>query len=335
MDPYIKARRTKKRSNQAGFIRGAFALAICSVLLVFGFKTVTGHAASTDVAIKSGISGNCLDDYRGRVTQGAQVDAWNCNGSSAQDWSVELGTIRHDDDSCLSVKGDGTNTGDAVVLNSCSGAPGQVWLRDQSGYFNPHSGLCLSTPDNEGGVPLALASCDFTAAGEQWSPDSGALQNTSCTIGTQGEKIACDAEAAWTTWQSGSPSHETLLTSYTDGAPYEEWCADFVSYIYKEAGYPFTNGEADGWDESNANNIQYMGFTIHDAANYTPQTGDVAFFDYPGGHVEIVVSGGKTPTFVYGDSATIDPTTGNGQMEANTITNDGAKGQVVYYLSPD
>ena len=78
-----------------------------------------------------------------------------------------------------------------------------------------------------------------------------------------------------------------------------------------------------------------MGFSYHNASSYTPRPGDVAYFDYSGGHVEIVVSGGPTPTFVYGDSANIDSSTGNGEMEANTIISDGSMGQVLYYLSPN
>jgi cell wall-associated NlpC family hydrolase len=147
--------------------------------------------------------------------------------------------------------------------------------------------------------------------------------------------VACYAEKEWTTWQSGGISHDTLLNSYTNGSPDEEWCADFVSYVYKEAGYPFTQGSSNGWDENNANYIQYMGFAMHSASSgYVPKPGDIAFFNYNAGHVEIVVSGGSHPTFIYGDSATIDPTTGNGQMKANTILSD-SDGQIVYYLSPN
>ena len=176
-----------------------------------------------------------------------------------------------------------------------------------------------------------VASCSYLSQPyEVWTSDI----SPSCNNLSQGDKVACTAVQEWTRWQSGTPSHETLLNTYTDGAPYEEWCADFVSYIYKEAGYPFTGGETNGWDENIASNIQYQGFTLHQSPGYTPQPGDVAYFDYSGGHVEIVVSGGSKPTFVYGNSATIDPTTGNGEMEANTITSKGSEGQVVYYLSP-
>jgi cell wall-associated NlpC family hydrolase len=145
--------------------------------------------------------------------------------------------------------------------------------------------------------------------------------------------IACSAIKEWGLWVASNTNHEALLTNYTDGTPSEPWCADFVSYVYKEAGFPFTGGSADGWDQNDANAVQYMGFTMHPAdGSYQPKPGDVAFFSYPGGHVEIVVSGGSKPTFVYGDSAQIDPTTNNGQMKANTITSDSS-GQLEYYLS--
>jgi hypothetical protein len=190
----------------------------------------------------------------------------------------------------------------------------------------------LAIPDAQTKQQLVLASCSYiTQPYEQWTSTT----TPTCKDATDGQRVACYAIKEWTTWQSGTPSHEALLNTYTDGAPYEEWCADFVSYVYKEADAPFTNGETDGWDENIASNVQNQGFTLHPAILYTPQVGDVAYFNYTGGHVEIVISGGSTPTYIYGNSATIDPTTGNGQMEANTISNEGNLGGVSYYLSRD
>ena len=156
-----------------------------------------------------------------------------------------------------------------------------------------------------------------------------------CQSGTTGERVACFAARAWQDWRAGPSGHAALLAAYTDGNAYEEWCADFVSYLYKQAGHPFTSGERDGWDEYVADDIQNQGFTLHDAATYTPKAGDVAYFDYNGGHVEIVAVGGSKPIFIYGDSGTPDPATGNGDMAENSITSDGDAGQVVYYLSPN
>jgi hypothetical protein len=301
--------------------------------VILTFRSVVGHAAGVSSNIKSGMSGYCLDDHDSIAANNAVVDAWGCNGSSAQDWTISAGTIQHDKNLCLAVASNGTTVGDNIILRTCDQEAGQVWLRDQGGFENPNSGLCLSIPNAKTGQQLVTASCSYLSQNyEVWTTT---LKST-CIDGTKGEQVACEAEQDWTQWQSGTPSHETLLNQYTDRAPYEEWCADFVSYVYKQAGTPFTAGETNGWDENIASNIQNMGFTLHPASSgYVPKPGDVAYFDYAGGHVEIVVSGGTTPTFVYGNSATIDPTTGNGEMEANTITSKGSEGQVVYYLSPN
>jgi hypothetical protein len=224
-------------------------------------------------------------------------------------------------------------------MSPCNGSDGQVWLRDQGGYQNPNSTLCLSASTKNPHQSLFIATCNnLYDSYETWSPvvssNSSKILTYNCS-GSEGQLVACYAEKEWTTWNDKTISHEQLLSSYTDGAPYEEWCADFVSYVYREAGFAFTQGSADGWDENNANYIQYMGFTMHMAGSgYRPQPGDVGYFDYNGGHVEIVISGGSHPTFIYGDSATIDPSTGNGQMKTNTIIGN-EYGQIVYYLSPN
>jgi hypothetical protein len=306
---------------------GVALIVVVMVALYFG----KGQAFATANAIHSGFSGSCLDILHSGTVSDTPVDAAKCNGTSAQNWTTSATAIRHvGSNFCLA-----TNSRDSVVLNVCSDAPGQVWLQDSGGYYNPDTGSCLEAPKL--GAQLRLADCgSLSTAGMQWSPASAA-RAPACS-GSEGEAVACNAVKQWTAWQASGSNHEALLTMYTDGTPYEEWCADFVSYVYKQAGHPFTNNTVDGWDENNANTIQDMGFTMHPVGSgYQPKPGDVAFFNYPGGHVEIVVSGGKKPTFVYGNSAQIDPATGNGQMKANTITQDdgGTSGQLTYYLSPN
>jgi hypothetical protein len=304
------------------------------------FKLVERHVSADSPKVTSGITGYCLNDRDGTTATNAVVDAWKCNGSMPQDWETNINTITHDGSYCLSVQSNDTNLFSKVVLNTCNGDPGQIWLRDQTGFQNPNSGLCLSASQAQPENQLFIGNCNqLSSPQETWIPSLPEGNNnktsTTCT-GTKGEKVACYAIKEWTTWQSGLPNHEALLNEYTDSAPEEQWCADFVSYVYKEAGYPFTQGDTNGWDENDANEIQYLGFTLHPASSgYIPRMGDVAYFDYAAGHVEIVVAGGKNPTFIYGDSATIDPTTGNGQMMANTITEKNGEGQLMYYLSPE
>lgn len=307
-----------------------FALFVLFVFALIGtFKSGDSHAyAVSPNSIKSGISGDCLDVQHDNKNVGAIVDNYPCNGSEAQNWAVNTISISHAG-LCLSVDGSGQKVEAAIVLDSCNpDSPGQVWLSDRGGLFNPNSKLCLSDPGSGTSEQLILATCD-TASDEQWS--SPMLTLDCSGISSLGPRVACYAESDWETWQD-TPNHKALLNTYTDNAPYEEWCADFVSYVYKQAGAPFTSAYG-GWDDNDANNVQNDGFNKHDLS-YVPSQGDVGYFDYTGGHVEIVISGGQHPTFIYGNSATIDPTTGNGQMEANAILEDGSLGSITYYLSP-
>jgi hypothetical protein len=311
---------------------------LVSVIAIF--RLVQSHVSADIPRISSGLSGYCLNDYGGQNVADASVDTWKCNDTTSQDWVATIDTITHDDTSCLAVQGDAVNSGSSVVMDPCNGAAGQVWLRDQTGYQNPNSGLCLTASPSRPNDQLYISNCNNLASSQEtWTPTSPATKSSKtdlpCT-GTEGQKVACYTIKQWTAWQSGLISHESLLNTYTDGAPNEEWCADFISYVYKQVGYPFTQGDTSGWDENVADNIQYMGFTRHPAmSGYVPLAGDVAYFNYGGGHVEIVVSGGQTPTFVYGDSGVTDPTTGNGQMTTNTITQKANEGQLIYYLSPN
>jgi hypothetical protein len=314
------------------------------LILLMGSSSVTRLVDSSSIVskpeIRSGLDGFCLDDHHDGNGLNAKVDIYTCNGTKSQYWTTNSDKIEHPDNRCLSVLNDGKQQGDGIVLNTCSNSDAQKWVIDLGGFENPVSGLCLSAPVDKNNTQLTLDTCNNLSeqseswASDTWDDSNGSYPNCQ-TIVQKGQRVACYAEYQWQTWQEDPSLHKAMLNDYTDGNGYEEWCADFVSYIYREAGNPFENGERDGWDEYNANNIQYMGFTMHSASNYTPQPGDVAFFNYPGGHVEVVVKGGVDPTFIYGDSGTVDPATNDGDMNEDMLTSDGSTGQVTYYLSPN
>jgi hypothetical protein len=330
--------------NRSGNIIFDIILFIFGCGVLFGvikvYESVVANQPSAIAEIKSGIAGYCLDDHRDSPVSGAVVDTWKCNGTAAQTWIAKNDLIKHGSNYCLGVQNNGSNQGDKIILSPCNGSTSQEWVSAIDGFENPSSALCLATPDSQTGVQLELASCNqLTRQDEAWAPSTWGKHNTSgastgCT-GSEGQMVACFAAKQWVIWLSGTVSHKSLLNNYADGNGYEEWCADFISYVYRQAGYPFTGGERNGWDEYLANNIQNMGFAYHPADGYTPQTGDVAYFDYSGGHVEIVAVGGMKPIFIYGDSGTTDPATGNGDMAENTLTSKAGEGQLEYYLSPN
>ena len=313
-------------------IRQVSLVSLAILCLVLG---VSNHSSASTAAIKSATGNFCIDLEHNHLSSGTKINSRGCNQSEAQAWNAKHDSITHDSTYCAEVAGDSKTKGSGIILGRCSDAPGQVWLRYQNGLINPNSGLCLTIPSSNTSGQLIIDTCDVRSnPRQQWIADelaSGSLAHE-CAQLAGGERVTCYAELEWSNWQN-SPDHQNLLNAYTVNSPDESWCADFVSYVYKEAGHPFTGGDVVSWNVAAAYQIKTQGFTMHDPEDYTPKAGDVAVFNYSGGHTEIVVRGGAHPTFVYGNSGTIDPTTGNGQMAANTITSDEPNGYLIYYLS--
>lgn len=328
--------------NDQGFLRGFFILIVVIVALFGCFNlhlTADAQYAVAQPEITSTIEGYCLSDVHDSSNSNAVVDIEKCNDQESQNWQLKNGQVRHSTGNCLDVLNNGQQSGAVVVADACSNAASQEWSINGAGLQNVQSGYCLTVPHSQATTQLVLSTCNnLDNLNEGWSAthySNFSLANYNCQTGAEGQRVACIARQQWALWQSGSISHSSLLNRYSDDNGYEEWCADFVSYVYKTAGYPFTNGERDNWDEYNANNVVNInGFTYHAAGSYTPKPGDIAYFDYPGGHVEIVVEGGAHPTFIYGDAGTTDPSTQNGEMNEDMLTSDGAAGQVMYYMSP-
>jgi hypothetical protein len=73
------------------------------------------------------------------------------------------------------------------------------------------------------------------------------------------------------------------IDKFTD-SHLENWCADFVSWVYKTAGFPFTGGASGGWRLAGVAGIQTwfiangQYFSSKDTTK-TPQPGDVVFFN--------------------------------------------------------
>ena len=84
-------------------------------------------------------------------------------------------------------------------------------------------------------------------------------------------------------------------TKYSEGVS-EPWCADFVSWIMKNAGYPFENPNSGYWRIPGTYTLReyYESVGRFHAADsgYTPQVGDIMLYDNPspfGQHTNIVI----------------------------------------------
>lgn len=171
------------------------------------------------------------------------------------------------------------------------------------------------------------------------------------------QQVVCIARGELTSVWTPLPSVPRIqYTKYTDGwmcnggaaptgnscgdAGNELWCADFASWVYKQANYPFSGGVSGGWRLPAVGQIESLGkvdqnFHWHDAAGYTPIPGDLAIHSY--GHVNIVTNvtsgqiqliGGDQGSGPYGGPTSASVVS---QVNMNSSTDDSTVG----YVSPD
>ncbi len=107
--------------------------------------------------------------------------------------------------------------------------------------------------------------------------------------------VVCLANKELALWTSKELKPGTGYLKYSEDNQ-ENWCADFTSWLYKQAGYPLRKGSA--WrvplvDDQMAIGQKGGKFAWHTASGYTPKPGDLAI--QKGEHVNIVtkVEGGK------------------------------------------
>jgi len=151
----------------------ALDIAACANTRAQWFTLPPGaHGAGPTGPVDSGISGKCLDASDGMSVNLTPADLYDCNGTTAQQWSLESdGTIRSLG-MCLDVYGGGRTNGTKVELYACeSGDGAQQWQWSSNGTYgesltNPQSGLCLDDPGatTTDGTQLQIYTCNGTPA---------------------------------------------------------------------------------------------------------------------------------------------------------------------------
>ncbi len=158
-------------------------------------------------------------------------------------------------------------------------------------YYEYYNGQPGATPG--GSTPVATAS----------SGTSGCAGS-----GTQ-QQVVSIAQKELTAWKSGSMTAGFRANSGNSFSKYSQnrdelWCADFVSWVYNQAGLPLNSSP--GGNISYVPDLQSVGqknqkFHWHtQGGGYTPQPGDIAI--YGGSNTNILVSvSGSTTTYIGGD----------------------------------
>jgi Ricin-type beta-trefoil lectin domain/Glycosyl hydrolases family 18 len=109
----------------------------------------------------TGYQGLCLDDRAASTANFNPIQVYTCNGTNAQQWTVESNSTLEVLGKCLDVNGAGTANGTTVDLYDCNGTGAQTWVPQSNGSLvNPNSGKCLDDTGYGGsGTQVQIWSC--------------------------------------------------------------------------------------------------------------------------------------------------------------------------------
>ncbi len=120
--------------------------------------------------IKGVASGRCLDVPNSSTTDGTQLQLWDCNSRTNQQWTLTVaGELRVYGDKCLDAAG--TGNGAKVQIYSCWGGDNQKWrLNSDGSIVGVQSGLCLDAAANgtANGTLIQLYSC-WNGSNQHWT----------------------------------------------------------------------------------------------------------------------------------------------------------------------
>jgi chitinase len=118
----------------------------------------------------TGYEGLCLDDRGASTADFNPIQVYTCNGTDAQDWTVNSNGTLTVLGNCLDVDGAGTTNGTTVDLYPCNGTGAQSWVHESNGELvNTNSGKCLDDTGYGGsGTQVQIWTCDDTS-NQQWT----------------------------------------------------------------------------------------------------------------------------------------------------------------------
>ncbi|TGN81787.1 glucosylceramidase [Streptomyces bauhiniae] len=120
----------------------------------------------------AGLAGKCLDVAGGSSANGTAVQLYDCNGSTAQQWTVAADGSVKALGKCLDVVSASTANGAKVQLYDCNGTGAQRWSYNAAtgDVVNTAADKCLDVTDNSSanGARAQIWSCTG-AANQKWT----------------------------------------------------------------------------------------------------------------------------------------------------------------------
>jgi predicted chitinase len=155
--------------------RRAVAVLGAVVLLAgLGVSAASVAQAAGGTGPITGYQGLCLDDRSASTAEFNPIQVYTCNGTNAQQWTVESNSTLEVLGMCLDVAAAGTTDGTLVDLYSCNGTGAQVWQPQSNGaLLNPNSGKCLDDTGWGGsGTQVQIWDCSGNA-NQSWTLPGG------------------------------------------------------------------------------------------------------------------------------------------------------------------
>ena len=148
-----------RAAHRPGALVGMVALAATSLAFV---ATAATTAQATGFGAITGYQGLCLDDRAAGTANLNPIQVYTCNGTAAQQWTVQADNTIRVVGKCLDVYGGGTANGTNVELYDCNGTGAQTWQAQSNGTLvNPNSGKCLDDTGFGGsGTQAAIWDCN-------------------------------------------------------------------------------------------------------------------------------------------------------------------------------
>ncbi|MFI9835123.1 endo-1,4-beta-xylanase [Streptomyces sp. NPDC051913] len=147
---------------------GSKKSAYTAVLNALNGGTTTPPSGSGQV--KGVGSGRCLDVPSSSTTDGTQLQLWDCNNATNQQWtSTTAGELRVYGNKCLDAAGTGNGT--KVQIYSCWGGDNQKWrLNSDGSIVGVQSGLCLDAvgAGTANGTQIQLYTCS-NGSNQRWT----------------------------------------------------------------------------------------------------------------------------------------------------------------------
>jgi hypothetical protein len=157
----------------------------------------------------TGIGGKCIDIAGANSANGTAVQLYDCNGTSAQQWTVGSdGTLRALG-KCMDITAAGTADGTQIQLYDCNGTNAQKWTVSAAhDIVNPATNKCLDATGNSSanGTRLQIWTCTG-GANQKWTTP------TSTTTPPPASGVQAVAPYIYNGW--GNPPDPTTIMSAT------------------------------------------------------------------------------------------------------------------------